>query len=98
MVPFSPPIHRQAANQPHRGGLDYQRGYGAAWRKTRARVLARDPYCKICERVGCKMVSTDADHIVPRSEGGADEMSNLQGVCHSCHSRKTATLNGGFGN
>lgn len=36
-------------------------------------------------------ISTDVDHIIPKSRGGEDTPENLQGACHSCHSRKTAT-------
>lgn len=67
-----------------------ERGYGAAWRELRAAVLARDPIC--CE---CRVnPSTDADHIVARAAGGTDELGNLQGLCHRCHSRKTAEADG----
>jgi 5-methylcytosine-specific restriction endonuclease McrA len=38
------------------------------------------------------------DHTTPRKAGGADIAHNLVWLCHSCHSRKTARHNGGFGN
>ena len=97
-MPWAPPTHQKTIKQQRRGGLEPTCGYGAGWHQLRLRVLARDPWCKLCEKEGRVAVSTDADHIVPRSEGGSDKMSNLQGACHSCHSRKTATLDGGFGN
>lgn len=50
--------------------------------------------CKLC---GDKK-SSHADHITPKRDGGLDDVSNLQGTCHSCHSRKTAAHDGGFGN
>jgi 5-methylcytosine-specific restriction protein A len=40
---------------------------------------------------------TQTDHIVPVSAGGDDDRANLQALCASCHSRKTATEDGGFG-
>ena len=77
------------------------RGYDARWRQLRARVIARDPIC--VDPYGIHAVhhevalSTDADHVIPRSEGGEDSMENLQGLCHSCHSRKTALQSSGWG-
>jgi 5-methylcytosine-specific restriction protein A len=62
------------------------RGYGHRWRKLRSVILRRDPICRACGRAA----STDVDHVVPRSAGGTDEAENLQGLCHACHSRKTA--------
>lgn len=55
-----------------------------AWRKLRQRVLAEEPRCRFCGAP-----STDADHILARRAGGSDERSNLRGLCHSCHSRRT---------
>lgn len=65
-------------------------GYGYRWRKYRMEFLARDEnrYCA----AGCGNPSTDVDHIEPVS-GPEDplfwQQSNHQGLCHSCHSRKT---------
>jgi 5-methylcytosine-specific restriction protein A len=61
------------------------------WRALRAFVLARDPRCD------CGGPSEQADHIVPRSQGGSDDPSNLKGKCGGCHSRKTANENRGDG-
>lgn len=68
-------------------GSSTSRGYGAAWRKLRKMILARDPFCVLCERAPSQHV----DHIIPKALGGTDEMKNLRGVCPPCHSRKTAT-------
>lgn len=69
----------------------YGRGYGAKWRKLRLVQLAREPYCRHCKDHDRLAVATDVDHIVPRRSGGSDSFENLQSLCHSCHSRKTAT-------
>lgn len=67
----------------------------ARWRALRAAVLRSDP---TCTTPGCRRRSTHADHVVPRSRGGADTLANLRGLCASCHSRVTAAADGGFGN
>lgn len=38
------------------------------------------------------------DHRIPRSAGGTDDDANLDTLCQSCHARKTASEDGGFGN
>lgn len=68
---------------------------GADWRKLRRFVLARD---RICRAHGCSEVPSHVDHIIARDLGGSSDPSNLQALCHSCHSRKTAREDGGFGN
>lgn len=69
------------------------RGYDAAWRKRRAAYLLAYPLCALCGAA-----ATEVDHIVPLRRGGADDESNWQALCHTCHSRKTARENGGYGN
>lgn len=57
------------------------------WRKLRDLVLARDPICQECYKRGHIQPSTDADHV--SGDPSDNSMRNLQGLCHSCHSRKT---------
>lgn len=80
----------------HRGNST-QRGYGSRWRKKRAAVLREEPLCRHCLERGETMQSSEVDHIVPKARGGTDERNNLQGLCKTCHSRKTAQQDGGFG-
>lgn len=84
--------HRPALKRYDDRATASQRGYGATWRRLRMMIMARNPICADpfgthAERY--EVVSaTDVDHIVPKPEG-RDEESNLQALCHSCHSRKT---------
>jgi 5-methylcytosine-specific restriction protein A len=63
------------------------RGYGRRWQRLRKMYLRANP---ICEEEGCNRPATDVDHIVPKRHGGTDQWENLQALCHSCHSKKTA--------
>ena len=61
--------------------------------------LAKHPLCVHCQREGRVQAATDVDHIVPHS-GDMElfwDSSNWQGLCHSHHSIKTATEDGGWG-
>ena len=72
-----------------------RRGYDARWRRMRRMVLARQP---VCATPDCHRPSKDVHHIKALVHGGEDSFENLQGLCHECHSRITATEHGGFGN
>jgi 5-methylcytosine-specific restriction endonuclease McrA len=62
---------------------------GAA--RSRERALERDGYT--CQRCGCevgdglreKSYSAEVHHIIPRSAGGPDTLSNLVTLCWECH-------------
>jgi 5-methylcytosine-specific restriction protein A len=67
-----------------------KRGYGRKWRQARLDFLsqAENQICAACRAA----LSTEVDHIVPHR--GDDKLfwrrSNWQGLCKSCHSRKTS--------
>ena len=68
--------------------------YGASWRKIRSAHLMDHPLCVICGEP-----AQVVDHVIPHK--GNPELfrnpDNLQSLCGSCHSRKTARYDGGFG-
>lgn len=66
----------------------------AKWRdELRPAQLLREPWCRECARRGLRVRATDVDHVADHKGDWArfcDE-GNLESLCHSCHSRKTAT-------
>src|SRR5512139_1258783 len=76
-----------------------ERGYGADWQRLRLAHLRREPLCRDPFHVHPEQLlpATDVDHIVPKSKGGTDVESNLQSLCHACHSRKTAVQSSRWG-
>lgn len=76
-----------------------QRGYGYRWQQTRIGFLKSHPLCAECERQGRVRQANEVDHIIPH-KGDMDlfwDRDNWQPMCAPCHSRKTATEDGGFG-
>ena len=77
-------------------GSSASRGYDAQWRKYRKAFLEAHPLCAACALQATLTPAEHVDHIVPVT-GPADPLfwdeSNHQGLCASCHSRKTATEN-----
>lgn len=62
------------------------RSRGGSWTRTAKHHKAVHPQCAACGAIA----DLETDHIVPLHKGGTDEWSNLQSLCHECHSRKTA--------
>ena len=76
------------------------------WLSTKRTVKRRDPFCTCTEPNchnenpdggGCMQVSTDVDHhpegrkeLLARGVKDPDDPKFCRGLCHSCHSRKTA--------
>jgi 5-methylcytosine-specific restriction protein A len=65
------------------------RGYGHRWRKRRLHWLSQHPLCARCEEKDLVKPATDVHHRKPLSEGGADDESNYESLCHECHSAET---------
>jgi hypothetical protein len=62
----------------------------AAWKRTRAAILQRDPYCQVRWDERCGKVSSTVDHIIPTAAGGTDDPSNLRGSCRKCNQLKAS--------
>lgn len=61
---------------------------GVTWRRLRGIVLAGQPLCAHCSKRGLAVPATDVDHADNDPANNAPD--NLVGLCHACHSRKTA--------
>lgn len=83
-----------------RKGNASDRGYGYRWRQLATRFRAQHPYCAKCLEEGRFVLGECVDHIKPHN-GDPNllyDLTNLQTLCWSCHSRKTVMEDGGFGN
>jgi len=62
------------------------------WKRLRAAQLLRQPFCRVCAGRGLRVPATDVDHIRDHKGDWAlfTDPDNLESLCHSCHSRKTA--------
>ena len=65
------------------------RRYGQAWRKARARYIAKNPLCERCRGEGRLTPAQEVHHVKPLADGGTHDESNLESLCKSCHSRIT---------
>lgn len=70
----------------------YARGYTKRWQQEREVFLEAHPLCEECMKHGLYVKATDVDHITPHrgDESLFWDVNNLQALCHSCHSKKTA--------
>ncbi|CAN7337063.1 RecQ family ATP-dependent DNA helicase [Rhizobium sp. LjRoot258] len=68
----------------------------STWEETRRLVHERDGFR--CVSCSLKLASRDADvhHLLPRSMGGSDELSNLVTLCDGCHAAHHPNLAGGL--
>ena len=63
----------------------------ARWIALRCRLLALNPMCCECERVGLVTPAVLVDHIREiKDDGDIWNEDNLQCLCNACHNRKTA--------
>lgn len=67
---------------------------GRAGVARRERMLARFPVCVMCEAEGIYRPTDEIDHVVPLHRGGADDETNLQGLCREHHDAKSLAEQG----
>ena len=74
---------------PWGGRGSFRTRYGISrhgWDKLRGRAIRRDggacTNCGSTERL-------EVDHVIPRSDGGSNQLGNLATLCHRCHDLKT---------
>ena len=74
-------------------GSSNKRGYTYRWQQEREAYLIRYPLCVNCLNTYKEIrTATEVDHIIPH-KGNMKlfwDVSNWQGLCKSCHSKKTA--------
>lgn len=75
----------QALQNPEISGLEYQHGTLFGYEAREYLLLKWGYSCAYCGATG---VSLDLDHVVPRSKGGSDRISNLVVACRPCNQRK----------
>jgi len=65
------------------------------WRRKRKHQLQREPLCRHCLNRGVIEPATEVDHIEPH-KGDKHKFwhGEVQSLCESCHSRKTAAEEG----
>lgn len=82
--------HQPKAWASNEGLSRHQRGYGSQWEKIRERALKRDGYlCQVCLDKGIFTQAQAVDHIKAKTDGGTDDLDNLQSICNPCHEAKT---------
>lgn len=65
--------------------MDRRSGYTGFTKAMRTYILNRDRICRACG----KAPATEADHIIPLANGGENTIKNGQGLCRTCHWKKT---------
>jgi len=109
-LPVRPPLHRPVGWREKR---DRDREYdrkrdpvvrklyrSRRWQAERLAFLREQPLCVDCEAHGVIRPANVVDHIDPHrgDEAVFWDTNRWQALCASCHSRKTAKSDGGFGN
>ena len=64
--------------------MSKQSSRGPAWEALRKACLERDGY--ICAYCGAE--ANEADHVIPKNQGGRDLLENLVAACKRCNGAK----------
>jgi len=75
----------QAMENPEISGVEYRRGEPAGYE---LREYLLEKWAHRCAYCGSTNVPLEIDHIVPRSKGGTDRVSNMLIACRDCNHEK----------
>ncbi len=75
-------------------GVAYQQGELAGYE---VKEYLLDKWQRRCAYCGAANVPMEVEHIVPKSRGGSDRVSNLTLACHDCNQRKGSQTAAEFG-
>lgn len=75
----------QALQNPEISGVEYQQG---ALMGYEVREYLLEKWGRACVYCGVTDVPLEVEHIIPRSRGGSDRVSNLTVACHECNQEK----------
>lgn len=75
----------QAMQNPEVSGVEYQQGELAGYE---VREYLLEKWGRKCAYCGAKDTPLEIEHIIPRSRGGSNRVSNLTLACHNCNQRK----------
>lgn len=70
---------------PEISGIEYQQGELLGYE---IREYLLEKFNRICVYCGKKNVPLEIEHIVPKSKGGTNRVSNLALACHNCNQKK----------
>lgn len=74
-----------------RRGMLQRMPYTKGWNALATRYREEHPLCESCLVQGRTIPATETDHIIPRivAESRTMDDTNIQALCHACHSHKT---------
>lgn len=75
----------QAMQNPEVSGVEYQQGELAGYE---VREYLLEKWGRKCAYCGATNTPLEIEHIIPRSRGGSNRVSNLTLACHDCNQRK----------
>lgn len=71
--------------QPEISGIEYQQGELAGYE---CREYLLEKWQRRCAYCGATHIPLEVEHLIPKSRGGSDRLSNLVLACHDCNQRK----------
>ncbi len=84
----------QLMQNPDINGVEYQQGTLMGYE---VREYLLEKFARKCVYCGIENVPLEIEHVIPRSRGGSDRISNLALSCHECNQKKGARTAEEFG-